>query len=106
MIDCLKKGTSELIFLSLLCERSMHIHELLSEIDTRSKGIISLAGPYALIYRLERQGYIADVGKKIASDDRRRQFYGITEAGREYLSTLQKYYAAFANGVRNITGGA
>ena len=102
MIESLKKGTSEMLVLSLLSEREMAIPLVNAAMDARSKGRYTISGSYALFYRLERFGYIRDSGRKIAEDGRRRQFYSITDAGRDYLSLLSQQYKDLSKAIHSI----
>lgn len=98
----LKKAVSELLVLSLLSERDMHINELMEAISTRSEEVYSLVFPYALLYRLERFGYLLEAGKRTAADGRRRQYFSITEQGRAYLSQLSANYDRMTRAVQTI----
>lgn len=102
MIESLKKGTAEMLVLSLLDEKNMPITEVIANMDERSGGRFTISGSYALFYRLERFEYIRDAGRKIADDGRRRQFYEITAAGRDYLLLLRRQYEDVSDAIRRI----
>ena len=101
MEETFKKATSELLVLKLLSEQDRHINDILAQMNERSKGTYKIAFPYALLYRLEKYGYLEEAGKRIA-DDRRRQFYRITDSGREYLKGLLENYRNLTNGIELI----
>jgi DNA-binding PadR family transcriptional regulator len=56
----LKRGSTELLILALLEERSRHGYDIARLIDERSKGDISFhaASLYPTLYRLEHRGLI------------------------------------------------
>ncbi|HSB75572.1 MAG TPA: helix-turn-helix transcriptional regulator, partial [Terriglobales bacterium] len=56
----LKKGSAELLILSLLETRARHGYEINSLIDQRSGGALrfNVASLYPLLYRLEKRGWI------------------------------------------------
>lgn len=105
MIESLKKGTSELLVLSLLNEKEMAIPQVSAAMNSRSNGRYTISGSYALFYRLERFGYIRDSGRKIAEDGRRRQFYAITPSGQDYLQLLTKQYSDVSKAIHSIMAG-
>ena len=100
-----KKAMAELLLLFLLSEKDCYIGELTATLARRSKNVLSMVFPYAAIYRLEREGYIAEIGKRIAPDGRRRQYLRITDAGRMYLRQLLEAYSRLSQSVANIMEG-
>ena len=101
----LKKALTELLVLFLLNEKEHYIGELSEALRQRSGGVLEIVFPYGAIYRLESEGYITETGKRIAPDGRRRQYVGITELGREYLTSLLISYRQFIGGVDAILKG-
>src|SRR5262249_13616827 len=57
----LKKGSTELLILSLLEARARHGYDIGRQIELRSGGVVQLhvASLYPLLYRLERAGLVA-----------------------------------------------
>lgn len=101
----LKKGSAELLILSLLDARPRHGYELSKLIDARSGGAVKfhIDSLYPLLYRLEERGWIK--GKWVEkADERRRRFYRVTPEGRGVLAQQRKTWAAFVEAVRRITG--
>lgn len=105
MEENLKKALSELLVLALLYERDHHAPELTAAILERSGGVISLTFPYAILYRMIEQGNIQELPKRIAPDGRRRQYFGITEAGRAYFLEILTVYQTFTAGVDRLVDG-
>lgn len=56
----LKKGSAELLILSLVQSRARHGYEIAKLIETRSQGTLyfQVASLYPLLYRLEARGWI------------------------------------------------
>ena len=82
----LKKGTSEVLILSILEGRPRHGYEIAKLIEHRSGGLVDfhVASLYPMLYRLERRGWIE--GKWVEkSGQRRRRFYKLTALGRKAL---------------------
>jgi transcriptional regulator len=101
----LKKGSAELLILSLLERQQRHGYEICKLIETRSKGKVRfrVASLYPLLYRLEDRGLIQ--GKWVEKPgQRRRRFYKVTAAGRKMLVERREGWAAFVEAIRHITG--
>lgn len=103
--DNLKKALTELLILHLLSENEYYIGDLANTLHERSGEVLSIVFPYSAVYRLVQGGYIFESGKRIAPDGRRRQYYSITELGRNYEEQLIATYKRFLCGVENILNG-
>jgi transcriptional regulator len=102
----LKKGSAELLILSLVEHRARHGYELGRLIDDRSEGRIRFkaASLYPLLYRLEERGWIS--GRWIErAGERRRRFYRLTRAGKKVLGEQREGWSGFIDAVARITGG-
>jgi len=102
MEENLKKALSEMLVLALLYERDYYALELAPTIMERSNGAIVISFPYAILYRMIEQQYIQELPKRTAPDGRRRQYFGITETGRDYFQKLWTIYKAFTSGVGQL----
>ena len=101
----LKKGSAELIILSLLEPRARHGYELSKLIHDRSNGQITfhIDSLYPLLYRLEERGWIQGTWVEKAGE-RRRRFYKVTAEGRKVLARQRKTWDTFVDAVRRVTG--
>ena len=70
----LKKGTSEVLILSILENRPRHGYEIAKLIEQRSGGLVDfhVASLYPMLYRLERRGWIEGKWVEKAGQRRRR----------------------------------
>jgi PadR family transcriptional regulator PadR len=98
-----KKGSAELLILSLLEERPCHGYEIAQLIDERSEGAITFTSAtlYPALHALERQGIIrgrweAKVG------ERRRRFYSLTASGRRTLVAHREGWRRFIGALKRI----
>ncbi len=100
----LKKGSTELLVLSLVERRARHGYEIGKLIETRSRGALrfNVASLYPLLYRLEARGLIEGRWVEKASQ-RRRRFYRLTAEGRRTLRLQQGAWEAFVEAMRRIT---
>ncbi|MEX2271674.1 MAG: PadR family transcriptional regulator [Vicinamibacterales bacterium] len=101
----LKRGSAELLILSLLDARPRHGYELSKLIRARSNGRLSfhIDSLYPLLYRLEERGWIKGTWVERAGA-RRRRFYKVTAEGRKVLAAQRKAWRAFVDAVRAVTG--
>jgi PadR family transcriptional regulator, regulatory protein PadR len=101
----LKKGSAELLILSLLEFRARHGYELSKLIEERSKGALSfrVASLYPLLYRLEKRGWLRGRWVEKAGQ-RRRRYYSLTPEGREVLTSQRRGWKSFVAAINRITG--
>ena len=100
----LKKGSAELLILSLLETRARHGYEINKLIETRSEGVLrfNVASFYPLLYRLEGRGLIG--GRWVEKPgQRRRRYYRLTPAGKKMLKHQRSIWAGFVNAIHQIT---
>ena len=102
----LKRGSAELLILSLLDARPRHGYELSKLIETRSAGELRfhIDSLYPLLYRLEERGWIKGTWVEKPAE-RRRRFYKVTPEGRRVLAQQRKTWETFVEAVRRVTGG-
>ena len=101
----LKKGSAELIILSILEARPRHGYEISKLIETRSNGQLTfhVASLYPLLYRLEERGWLQGRWVEKAGQ-RRRRFYSMTPAGRRVLARQRSTWKTFVAAMGLITG--
>jgi transcriptional regulator len=99
----LKKGSAELLILSLLAQRPMHGYELSKLIEARSEGAVRFkaASLYPLLYRLEQRGWIHGRWVEKAGQ-RRRRHYRVTAEGQRRLDVQRRTWTEFVTGVHRI----
>jgi transcriptional regulator len=101
----LKKGSAELLILSLVESRARHGYEIAKLIETRSQGALSFqaASLYPKLYGLEARGWI-DGAWVEKPGQRRRRFYRLTPAGKKALAVQRKGWRQFVQAVHRIAG--
>jgi len=101
----LKKGSAELMILSLLEHRPRHGYEIGQLIELRSRGTLrfNVASLYPMLYRLENRGWIR--GRWIEkAGQRRRRYYRLTPAGKKMLAKQRHGWIEFVQAISLITG--
>jgi transcriptional regulator len=101
----LKKGSSEMLILSLLESQPRHGYEIGRLIEARSGGKLTFALPtlYPTLLRLESRGWIKGRWVEKAGE-RRRCFYRLTPDGRRVLTEQRQNWEAFIEAVRAVMG--
>jgi transcriptional regulator len=101
----LKKGSAELLVLSLVEARARHGYEIGKLIDERSGGALhyNIASLYPLLYRLEKRGWIKGQWVEKAGQ-RRRRYYRLTAVGRKVLATQRSGWKSFVLAINRIAG--
>src|SRR5260370_39983005 len=101
-----KKGSAELLILSLLEDQPRHGYDIGKLIETRSGGSLRfhIASLYPLLYRLEQRGLIHGrwVGKP---NQRRRRYYRLTPQSLKNLAQQRQSWRKFVSAVSRNTGG-
>jgi len=100
----LKKGSAELLILSLIEHRTRHGYEIGKLIEERSDGVLkyNVASFYPLLYRLEARGLIEGRWVEKAGQ-RRRRYYKLTKKGKKMLEAQRSTWANLVNAIRLIT---
>jgi PadR family transcriptional regulator PadR len=100
-----KKGSAELLVLSLLEDQARHGYDICKSIQIRSGGALSfhVTSLYPLLHRLEAQGSIKGLWVEKA-EQRRRRYYSLTAEGKKTLRSKQQSWKDFVAVVSRVTG--
>ena len=101
----LKKGSTEMLVLSLIEERPRHGYEIGKLIEQRSGGRLKFALPtlYPTLLRLENRGWIKGRWVEKAGE-RERCYYRLTPEGRRVLEEQQQTWIAYVAAVNDVMG--
>ncbi len=101
----MKKGSAELLILSLVETRARHGYEIGKLIEARSKGVLKfkVGSLYPLLYRLEKRGWIA--GRWVEKPgEKRRRCYKLTKEGKQVLKAQRSLWQSFVAAINQVTG--
>ena len=101
----LKKGSAELLILSLVEDQPRHGYDIGTLIEQRSNGVLrfNVASLYPLLYRLEKRGWIQ--GRWVEkANQRRRRYYRLTADGKKVLAEQRNSWLEFVQAINRITG--
>lgn len=100
-----KKGSAELLVLSLLEDQPRHGYDISKLIAVRSGGALRfhVTSLYPLLHRLEEEGSIA--GRWVEkAEQRRRRYYTLTPKGKQELRSKQQSWKDFVAVITQVTG--
>jgi transcriptional regulator len=100
-----KKGSAELLVLSLLEDQPRHGYDISKLIAVRCGGALRfhVTSLYPLLHRLEREGAIQ--GRWIEkAEQRRRRYYSLTAKGKKALLSKQQSWKNFVAIIKQVTG--
>src|SRR5579863_8377509 len=100
-----KKGSAELLILSLLDQQARHGYDLCKLIETRSSGALRfhVTTLYPVLYRLEERGLVQ--GRWVEkANQRRRRYYGLTAEGRRVVARQRRSWQGFVEAMSRVMG--
>ena len=98
-----KKGSAELLILSLLEQQPRHGYDIGKLIEARSGGAVRfhVTTLYPLLSRLEERGLVQ--GKWVEKpDQRRRRYYQLTAQGRKTLARQRENWHEFVAAIGRV----
>src|SRR5258708_3066816 len=101
----LKKGSAELLVLSLVEDRQRHGYEICKLIESRSGAALRFnwASLYPMVYRLEKRGWIQ--GRWVdKAGQRRRRYYRLSAVGKKVLRAQRTHWQSFVAAINQIAG--
>ena len=92
VMSSFKRGTAEMLLLSLLKVKDMYTYELSKQLKKLTKSQFEMQGPamYTVLYRMEARGYVTTRTEMVGK--RRRVYYHLEDEGREYLRQITDGY--------------
>jgi len=101
-----KKGSAELLILTLLEQQARHGYDICKLISTRSGGMLTfhVTTLYPLLYRLEARGLVK--GRWVEKPgQRRRRYYSLTAEGRKVLAHQRASWDEFVAAISRVMEG-
>ena len=103
--DNFKRGTIDLVVLSVLREKDMYGYEIVKAIEEKSGGRfqLPLGTLYPVLYRFLENGYLSDRDEIV--NKRLRKYYHLEKKGEEFYEAALAEYRKISEGVNMITQG-
>jgi len=105
--DQIRKGSTEILILSLLAEEPMYGYQITQELRQRSGGYFEMKEGllYPTLHRMTQAGWLTSEWRP-AGGARRRKYYAITEAGGRVLSEQTAEWQTFAQKLFHLLGAS
>lgn len=102
--DQMRKGSTDVLILSLLIERPMYGYEISQQLEQRSSGYFSMKEGllYPTLHRMLHKGWLATEWRMV--DSRRRKYYMLTPLGREKLGEQAAEWKTFLDELNALLG--
>jgi PadR family transcriptional regulator, regulatory protein PadR len=100
--DQMRKGSTEILVLSLLIEGPMYGYEISQELEQRSGGYFELKEGllYPTLHRMQQKGWLAAEWQTV--DGRARKYYSLTAAGRKILHEQAAEWITFIDAIHTL----
>lgn len=94
--DQIRKGSTELLILSLLAREPMYGYQISQELDRRSGGYFAMKEGllYPTLHRMQQEQLVKSEWRQIG-EARRRKYYAITGKGRRVLTEQSVEWRTF-----------
>ena len=101
----LLKGSTVILLLKLVEQKSMYGYEMIKALEETSGGIFQFREGtlYPILHTLEQAGML-DAYWSNAESGRQRKYYQITPAGREELREKQQEWEVFRSAMGKVLG--
>lgn len=101
----LMKGSTIILVLSLLDDRSMYGYQMIKEIEKKSNGVFSFKEGtlYPILHSLESQGMVESFWDT-TEGGRKRKYYQLKKKGKNHLKEKQKEWTIFRKAVGQVIG--
>jgi PadR family transcriptional regulator PadR len=101
--DQIRKGSTEILILSLLAAEPMYGYQISQELGKRSDGYFEMKEGllYPTLHRMQKEGLLASEWRQSATS-RRRKYYAITAKGQEMLGEQTAEWQTFIEQLQNL----
>jgi len=102
----MRKGSTEVLILSMLAEQPMYGYLIAQELKERSEGYFEMQEGllYPALHRMEKDEMLTSEWRTVTGA-RRRKYYLITERGRKVLDNSVAEWATFTATLMRLIGG-
>lgn len=93
--DQIRKGSTEILILSLLAKQPMYGYEISQQLKQRNGGYFEMKEGllYPALHRMQQNGWLSSQWRVV--DSRKRKYYLLTPLGRKILSEQAAEWTTF-----------
>lgn len=101
--DQIRKGSTEILLLTLLADEPMYGYQISQELAKRSEGYFDMKEGllYPTLHRMQKEGLLTSEWRSTATA-RRRKYYAITQKGREMLGRQSAEWRTFIQNLQDM----
>ena len=101
--DQIRKGSTEILILSLLATEPMYGYQISQELAQRSQGYFDMKEGllYPTLHRMQKAGLLTSEWRS-AGAARRRKYYALTDKGREMLGQQTAEWQTFIERLQTL----
>ena len=105
MMTDLRRGSTQVLVLSLLAEEPMYGYQIAKELERRSEGYFDFKEGtlYPLLHRMEKEGLVRGEWQVVEKGPSRK-YYAITPEGRKVLEKSAAEWTIFSQRLLKILG--
>ena len=102
--DQMRKGSTEILILSLLAKHPMYGYEISQQLERRSDGYFEMKEGllYPALHRMQKEGWLSSEWREV--DGRRRKYYILTPSGRDVLGEQAREWKIFLEALHTLLG--
>jgi PadR family transcriptional regulator PadR len=102
--DQMRKGSTEILILSLLARHPMYGYEISQQLKQQSGGYFEMKEGllYPALHRMQQNGWLASEWRSV--DGRRRKYYALTSAGQSVLGEQAAEWKTFLEALTSMLG--
>jgi PadR family transcriptional regulator PadR len=102
--DQMRKGSTEILILTLLAKQPMYGYEISQQLKHRSEGYFEMKEGllYPALHRMQQNGWLSSEWRVV--DGRKRKYYLLTSLGREMLGEQTAEWMNFIEQLRALLG--
>jgi PadR family transcriptional regulator, regulatory protein PadR len=103
--DQMRKGSTEILILSLLKKRPMYGYEISQQLERQSDGYFEMKEGllYPALHRMQQNGWLSSDWREV--DGRRRKYYSLTPVGEKILDEQAAEWKIFLEKLHALLGG-
>jgi DNA-binding PadR family transcriptional regulator len=101
----MRKGSTEILILSLLRNRPMYGYEISQHLERKSDGYFEMKEGllYPALHRMQQNGWLSSDWRVV--DGRRRKYYSLTPLGQKILDEQAAEWRVFLEKLHALLGG-
>ena len=106
-IQQFKKGSMEMVLLSLIARKETYGYEIIAELNERGASVLGYAREgtvYPILYRLQETGLLQCRIAPAAANGSSKKYYSLTEDGKATLQEMVNFWGDYTKCINRFIG--